>query len=379
MSLLHLLLLHNVIRSTQNPYTMTYKKNNRRRSTETKEIVKKNPLIFATDAGTSLDDPFVRQCIKQVQQDPEMEKIVSKYSETLKQLQLNEEKQVKAKLVALCPKVEMAISQLNATKEELEKIGFRLKADYHSRQYVVKSDCEDGYDLESMEIISLFNDRTLTKKDVTSGRNKYQEELDGYLADFPNNKENIEKYQQKYDELSKKKLALVLKKNRETLEGFEYQINKYKKYYDTECKLRERAEFYTNLTEPDKQKLIALFDQQESFETLCDKIHDLQAYANLIAGKGIVGKEDDYQYLISKRIFEAQQILTPTESNKITKFCENFSQKLFTASNEELDEMKKIDRQAVDRSPEKMIVYKTLCVQTKENYMNIKFEHDRSL
>ena len=63
-----------------------------------------------------------------------------------------------------------------------------------------------------------------------------------------------------------------------------------------------------------------------------------------------------FKYLISKRIFEAQQTLTPTESNKITKFCENFSQKLFTASNEELDEMKKIDRQAVDRSPENTTV-----------------------
>ena len=378
MSLIHLLLLHNVIRSTYHPYTETYKHKSRRR-TEIKEVTKKNPLLFATESGISLDEPLVRQCINQVLQDPEMDAIVGKYSETLKQLCEKERKAVDAKLIKVCPIVEESLLKLEEAQTAIKEIGFDIKSDRNATQYVVKADTEEGYDFEVYKNIDTFNDRTLTREDILSGRNKYQEELEQYMAEYPNNKENVERYQQEYDALSKKKFALILKKNREELETLEYKINKYQKYYTKECRLREKAEFYANITEDDKLKIIDLFDKQEAFANLCDRIHDLKTYSYLIAGKGIIGREDDYQYMVSKRIAEAQGKLLPSEQQKINSFCQNLSQKLLTASNEELNAMKQIDRYSIDKSPERMFVYKTLCVQTKENCLAQRYEQERNL
>lgn len=342
-------------------------------------IVKQDALAYSTKANSSLDSDIIRQCVKAVQQDEEIQSVVNSYVNNVKDIRQTEETKVKDKFMIACSKFERVTSELEKAEALLASYGFELGFVQNANRFVKHADNEVGFSFDTRRTIKSFNYRELTLDQVLSGKNIYQDELDEFLKKYPDIKGKLAELEQERVELTKSKLALAFsKKKRDRLEDVESYIQQGNDLYDKQCELTQRAQFYASLTAEQKQVLANYFVNLNKFEELGQKTKLLKDHALYMSGRRIGEKEEEYEYLIQKRLEQAKNTLSEEDRAKIDEFCTSLAKKLAVASREELQEMRQIDRATVDKSDESMWVYKALCIQMRESYLSFKKEQEDS-
>ena len=339
--------------------------------------VKTDVLDYLSDPSDALDNDVIRQCINAVNQDEEMKAVYNQFVENIKKIKAGEEQRVQNKFLDSCPRFENAIQQLEMIEAEVNSIGFAIETTQTKKRYVKRADNEVGFAFDSRPEFIKFNGKELKKEDVFAEPNAFQKELDNFLKEHPNTSERLELFKKELEELSKNSFLLKISRNkRERREELERFIYKAERLLEKEKELRKNAEFYARLTDEQKQSIVNYFEIKELFNQMCDRAEKLKEHAVFMLGDKIKGKEEDYQYLLAKRMELARSALTEEQRAKIDEFCNNMAKTIAESSKEELSEMSKLDRSTVDKSPESMNVYKDFCIQIKEGYLSLKKEQE---
>lgn len=340
-------------------------------------VVKRDVLDYLSDPKEALDNDAIRQCINAVNQDEEMQAVYAQFVENVKKVKADEEQRVQNKFLDSCPKFENAIQQLEIIEAEINSIGFDIETKSTDKRYIKRADNEVGFAFDTRPEFKKFNGKELTKEDVFAEPNVFQKELDDFLKEYPNMSERLELFKKELAELTTNSFLLKInRKKRERREELESFIDRAEYLIEKEKRLRKNAEFYANLTEEQKQSIFNYFEIKDLFNQMCDRAEKLKEHAVFLLGDKIKGKEEDYHYLIAKRMESARSALTEEQRAKIDEFCNNMAKTIAESSKEELREMSKLDKSTVDKSRESMDVYKDLCVQIKESYLAQRKEQE---
>ena len=266
----------------------------------------------------------LRYCIYNlIQSIPEMKAVVDSYVSKLESSRDSKVALLCGELESYCEpsaiiaeKYNNAISNLNSVGFTVEVLEDIVETEYGNLWYVKPNPFGSPLYCKAPQTLML-DGVILDKETFESGKNPFEIELDAYLKNYPNFKQEYESLLAEIDSLEKRKIALALSSSKkEELARLKQKFESVNTVYNNICKYHEKIEKYKNLSPESRESISHFFAVQDEFSALSNEVLKLKSKISQINGGE---NPKDVKDLIEQSRVEAIDSLTQEEKQILEK------------------------------------------------------------
>lgn len=329
-NLVPLLILHKHLKEQEdarNRSRRNSKKSSQSQSKTTSSGYSSKGSVFDTHDYCRFTDDL-KWCVScALRKDPKALDIANKLITKMESLFAESQSKINQALLALTPKSQQIRSAYLSACHKVEGLGFKLDYEEDDSLYYLLDSAFDGHFSYNRErkIIAL-NGINLTRAKVESGENPYRDNLETFVQNNPNSRENYENALSVVEKLSKNKLLLKVSKKRYTkLCVAQKELDKAKRIYYHELLLKKECDLYESLTNEQKQTLLEFFKAKENYENMSNDIEKVYLRSLLEQGyyNNIPKKREEYEEFVSTQQSIAESTLTQEEKDYLVEFCKD--------------------------------------------------------
>lgn len=264
--------------------------------------------------------------------------IVDKLSAKAQQEQAADIDKIQKELLALTEESTKVVKNYNKLLREVEQLGIKPESKYTDPEcwFTMPDSVEkSGFKYDTIKPPKMFNGVALTKADVLSGKNPYQDRLLEFVGKNDVREEVLTNAKARYDKIASHSIRLRFsEKEREKLDEAEDAYKKAEQAVYVLKAYQKDADTYKNLTEDGKQKLVEFFDAVKQLQDLHKNVYSRRG--EILTMKGYYTRKQDYIDYKNALTERATTILTDEEKKALEEFTHSCAHAIAGSSPEEL-------------------------------------------